>query len=204
MPAPDSPAEQLRELAREIDRLRGELLRVGAIDALTSLASEERCQRHLQEEWLRSCRLNRRTDWPLSLLLLDIDFLAVLNDRYGAGTGDECLRQVGRFLAAIAQRPGDLAARLAGGRFALVLPGTDNHAARAIAESLRQRVAELQISGAKVTASLGVATTRPHEHSAPTTLLQGAESALRRAKQAGRNRVAWAADAQEGFAEPRA
>lgn len=204
MPEPESPAERLRDLEREVERLRGELVRVAALDELTGLPPAERCTRHLHEEWLRSARLNRRTDWPLSIVLLDIDFLSVLNDHYGAGIGDECLRQVARFLAAIAQRPGDLAARLEGGRFALVLPGTDNHAARAIAESLRQRVAELQLSGARVTASLGVATTRPHENSAPASLLQGAEGALRRAKQAGRNRVAWAADPHEGFAEPRA
>lgn len=201
MTAPEDPSERAARLEHELVRARAELERLGALDPLTGLAVRDRLAAHLDEEWGRALRLNRRTDWPLSLILLDIDFFRALNDRYGSGSGDECLRRVAALLAAVAQRPGDLAVRFGGEEFALLLPGTGADGARTIAQVLRQRIAELEIQTSppvpplRFTASFGVATTRPSGGRTPTMLVQTAESALKRAKESGRNRVGWATDA---------
>jgi len=125
--------------------------------------------------------------------MLDIDHFKQVNDTYGHPVGDRVLQAV--TLACLdALRQNDSLGRLGGEEFVALLPGTDAEGALLVAERLRRQVAEaatvLDEGGAelRVTVSLGIAMLEPGEASAGD-LLQRADAALYRAKEAGRNRV---------------
>jgi len=161
------------------------------IDALTHIPNRRRFNDILDSEWRRSCRKGS----PLSLLMVDIDFFKPYNDHYGHGRGDICLAQVAEALAAVVNRPGDLAARYGGEEFTAVLPHTDEEGARHIAEQFRVVLESLAIPHAHssvanhVTVSIGVASAVCSEQFAASELLLIADRALYQAKKAGRNRV---------------
>ena len=101
---------------------------------------------------------------PLSLLVLDLDGLKTVVDRYGHLVGSRAIADVGRVIAA-RRRPGDVAGRFGGDEFVVILPATDTGAARAITEELREAIASCPVPGdpeAKITASVGVATFPDH------------------------------------------
>jgi diguanylate cyclase (GGDEF)-like protein/PAS domain S-box-containing protein len=179
---------KLREALEQTERM-------AATDGLTGLANRQRFDAVADKEW-RRCR---REDKPLSVLLLDADHFKHFNDRYGHLEGDGCLRAIASQLAAAARRPGDLAARYGGEEFLILMPDTDAHGSRLMAEGVRDLVLDLAIAHegspapGVVTVSIGVATARPkHPESGPknfSALLAAADTALYQAKSAGRNRV---------------
>lgn len=169
-----------------------ELADLASTDGLTGLANRRIFQDRLRSEWARALR----EEAPLSLVMLDIDYFKRYNDHYGHPAGDRCLEAVAEVINGIAKRPGDLAARTGGEEFAVLLPATDLQGAVALAEQLRQQIADLQLPHSLnptevVTVSVGVATTRPHRSGAETRhgLVQAADVALYDAKNSGRNRV---------------
>jgi len=119
------------------------------------------------------------------LLMVDVDHFKAINDRHGHVEGDEVLKRVAHGLRE-GLRAGDVVARWGGEEFCVVLPRTELAEARSMAERLKVRIAE--DGSPRVTVSIGVAesfaqTQRPQE------ILQRADAALYRAKQAGRNCV---------------
>ena len=128
---------------------------------------------------------------PVSLVVVDIDHFKAVNDTFGHDAGDEVLRAVAqRVLANI--RSFDMAARLGGEEFVVVMPDTPPEDAMAAAERLRARIAETPLATAGgrpigVTASLGVAASIRGDTS--SALLKRADQALYAAKRDGRNRV---------------
>jgi diguanylate cyclase (GGDEF)-like protein len=130
---------------------------------------------------------------PLSLCLIDVDHFKTLNDRLGHLRGDRCLRIVATAIRNNLRGRSDILARYGGEEFVLVLPGTGLEAAIEIADRVRQAIAALRhpnpgTPAGMVTISAGVAVAE----SRPVvieTLLGGADRALYRAKQAGRNQV---------------
>jgi diguanylate cyclase (GGDEF)-like protein len=160
-------------------------------DELTGVANRRRMNQYLDEEVRRAARSYR----PLSVILLDIDHFKQFNDRFGHLAGDECLIRVAQGLQARVTRAGDLLARYGGEEFCVVLPDTDSEAAQALAESLRLKIAGLNIEhplnscAPMVTISLGVATWLPGLPETSTGLLLKTDNALYRAKQQGRNCV---------------
>ncbi|MFG6430413.1 diguanylate cyclase domain-containing protein [Roseateles sp. LYH14W] len=177
-----------------VKRLTDELRRLAALDALTSLHNRGSFDQRLSQEWQRSVR----TGEPLALVLLDVDHFKRFNDHYGHPAGDACLRAVAQAIDAQARRPGDMAARVGGEEFAVLLPNTTAAGAREVAQSIRHAISGLQIPhaaslhAAHVTASLGLAVCVPKD-AAPGTdeqaLIGAADRALYEAKQAGRDRV---------------
>ena len=161
-------------------------------DGLTGVANRRHFDEALEREWRRASRSER----PLSLLLLDVDYFKFFNDTAGHQAGDDCLREVARTLAASLQRASDLVARYGGEEFAVLLPETDAESALQLAELLRQRIETLHIPHegsplANVTASIGVATAVPSRDGAGSEeLVRWADVALYEAKRSGRNRVA--------------
>jgi diguanylate cyclase (GGDEF)-like protein len=129
---------------------------------------------------------------PAALVLVDADHFKALNDRHGHLAGDRLLQAVSGVIAA-ALRPGDLAARYGGDEFALMLANADVSTAMSIADSLRRDVAAAMLAGADgsplggVTVSIGLRILEPDD--TLESLLAGADAALYRAKQSGRNRV---------------
>lgn len=118
----------------------------------------------------------------------DVDFFKRVNDEWGHDTGDRVLARLGELLAAEA-RDIDVAARLGGEEFVVLLPGNDRAQAQAFAERVRTAFAAENSSGLPtVRVSAGVyAVVAPDRIDA---LLQGADSALYTAKRAGRDRTA--------------
>lgn len=143
---------------------------------------------------LRAVRSAEDEGAPLSLAVLDVDHFKQVNDEYGHPVGDQVLTRVAALLQA-AVRQDDLAARIGGEEFALVLPGSPVEAASEVVERIRASV-EAEIFGVEgatfsVTLSAGVAILDDDETAA--ALLKRADEALYAAKQAGRNQAVRAA-----------
>ena len=181
-------------IEKEKEKLIGlneELDRQASTDGLTGVANRRHLDEFVKREWDRAVREKN----TVSVIMVDIDFFKAYNDTYGHLAGDECLKQVARQLAKTAKRPADLVARYGGEEFAIVLPNTELPGAEVIAEACRKSVEELAILhgassvGSVVTVSLGVAGSRETQCSAVAELFTGADRALYKAKQSGRNKV---------------
>jgi diguanylate cyclase (GGDEF)-like protein len=143
-----------------------------------------------------------RNDRPLSAIVIDIDHFKHINDRHGHAGGDETLVDVAD-RTRNACRTGDIVARWGGEEFVMLLPETDGERALALAERLREAFARSPVTltqGLDVafTASFGVAVR--HGGMSLDQLLQAADAALYRAKDAGRDQVVrWVAERSEAF-----
>ncbi|MGE8213400.1 MAG: diguanylate cyclase [Stenotrophomonas sp.] len=184
----ESAMEQL-SLALSNLRLR-ESLRLQSIrDPLTGLYN----RRYLEESLAREIARCGRRNFPLSVLMLDVDHFKQFNDTHGHAGGDAVLAAVGQLLSA-RLRGEDIACRYGGEEFTVILPESDSTDAHRYAEELRLAISQLAVpfSGKplpSVTASIGLAT-YPTDGVVGLTLLRKADAALYRAKRNGRNRVA--------------
>jgi diguanylate cyclase (GGDEF)-like protein len=160
-------------------KLRG----LAATDALTGLANH----RGFHEILAAELELARRTDSPVALVMLDLDNFKTVNDTHGHPYGDEVLKAVGKNLRG-AVRATDIAARVGGEEFALVLPGTDGELAYQIAERARKGVADVSVTDLELSCSAGVATF-PADAEDGSSLCQLADGALYWAKRRGKQRT---------------
>jgi diguanylate cyclase (GGDEF)-like protein len=173
-------------LGVENARLFSQLSQMASTDELTKLSNRRRFVEAFQQEMART----RRSAQPLSLIMADIDHLKQINDSYGHPTGDAAIRHVAEAFAR-GRRETDIAARLGGEEFALLLPGTERLGAVKVAERLRRELSESSVAPCgTVTISLGVATA-PDESQDQQELLQLADERLYAAKSAGRNQVCY-------------
>lgn len=153
-------------------------------DHLTGLANRRRFERQLEREVGRVLRFGH----PFSLLMIDIDNFKKLNDTYGHDAGDDAIRRIGRVLRE-GTRGIDLAARIGGEEFAVLLVETAQSIGKEVAERLRAGIKALEIpSGAQVTASFGVAEC-PTDAQTASGILKAADVALYDAKRNGRDQV---------------
>jgi diguanylate cyclase (GGDEF)-like protein len=159
-------------------RASREARRLALTDRLTGLGND----RHFNGE-LERALTGAVGHWePLTVCLIDVDDFKGVNDRFGHQAGD-------RVLAAVASclRSDGEAFRIGGDEFALLLPGCDEARGELIAESVLARIAARQCPhGGRITASAGIATFLRHTLDR-RELLQLADSALYRAKRAGKN-----------------
>lgn len=177
-------------IALENARLQGIVRRQAETDELTDLANRRRFMERLHQEIARSERFGS----PLSLVLFDLDRFKRINDRCGHQVGDTVLRETADVIRRRI-REIDLAARIGGEEFAVILPGSDLSGAARLAEHLRrdiERSVVVRELGWHATASFGVATFHPDEEA--DMLIGAADRALYRAKAAGRNAVRAADD----------
>jgi diguanylate cyclase (GGDEF)-like protein len=189
-----SPLNDLGALAMdelELFRRNRDLSLLADTDGLTGIANRRGFDTALE----RAIRRARRTETPLSLLLLDLDHFKLLNDTLGHGAGDDVLRQFGRILAAAARRPDDTAARYGGEEFALILPDTDTDGAAEVARLVRDALLAAVIPhpggiDERVTVSTGIATALTLDLPDRETLIARADAALYLAKRAGRDQYA--------------
>lgn len=161
-------------------------------DGLTELANRRAFDAALARETGRA----RRSNSPLSLLMIDADRFKRFNDDHGHLAGDACLKAIASVTALAARRPSDLAARFGGEEMVVLLPDTDIDAAYAIAQDLCRQVQALSIPHARnlpwkvATVSIGVASIDPGNDEAVhdgTWLVTTADRALYDAKAQGRN-----------------
>jgi two-component system cell cycle response regulator len=160
-------------------------------DSLTGIFN----RRYFVQKIVADLSFARRHKIPFSLLLLDIDHFKNVNDTHGHLVGDKVLVAVTQAITETI-RTEDLLARYGGEEFAIIAQGTDLAGGRALAERIRQRVAETQVlasddanSDVRVTVSLGVAAVPPGFATNPETLVSKADKNLYEAKETGRNRT---------------
>lgn len=160
-------------------------------DGLTGIAN----RRHFDVNIDKEMRRAKRSDGPLALALIDIDYFKAFNDQYGHQQGDDCLIRVANELSNAMRRPGDLVARYGGEEFAMILPETEVDNAMQLMEALRQRIESLRIAhqsspvASHVTVSIGLALRCAKAPLEVADLIGQADRALYQAKAAGRNRV---------------
>ena len=174
----------------ELEDSNAKLAALSSTDGLTGINNRRGFDAALESEWRRAAR----NGYPLALAMLDVDHFKAYNDHYGHQAGDHCLRRVAELIAAHGRRTSDLVARYGGEEFALLAPATDAAHAMEIAQGICEELARLALPHAKsphgvVTISIGVATAMPDESVSWSTLIESADKALYRAKQAGRNRA---------------
>jgi diguanylate cyclase (GGDEF)-like protein len=176
-------AEQMTIELREINRALAEM---ATTDSLTGLSNRRAFFARLQAELPRV----QRYHLPCALLLFDIDHFKQINDTYGHPAGDAVLRAVGSLLRQD-RRATDIAARIGGEEFALLLPHTALAQAAQVAEQLRGKLRKQQHHEDGVefhcTASFGVTATDGAE--SPEQVMRRVDAALYRAKAGGRDRV---------------
>ena len=153
-------------------------------DHLTGLANRRRFERQLEREVARMERYGH----PFSLLMIDIDSFKDLNDSFGHDAGDDAIRRLSKVLRE-GTRGIDLAARIGGEEFAVLLVETSKVGGFEVAERLRAAIKVLEIPTARqITASFGVAECPTDAHTA-ADVLKAADVALYEAKRNGRDRV---------------
>jgi diguanylate cyclase (GGDEF)-like protein len=177
-------------LRRRVQRLLVATQTLSHLDPLTGLYN----RRFLVEQAPRIWRQARRDGTRAAAMVLDLDHFKRLNDAHGHAAGDAVLHAVAQSLAATV-RPADVLARTGGEEIVVLgLVGDSDEASR-LAERLRAAVAACRTAeGHGVTASIGVALTRPADGEDATAalwrLIDRADAAMYEAKQSGRDRVA--------------
>ena len=174
---------QLRHIRDLHEQLRDQAIR----DDLTGVHN----RRHFIDVAERELERARRHGTSLSLVMMDIDHFKNVNDMYGHSTGDVALKVVGSMLTATT-RVGDLAFRLGGEEFAVLLVGMGHDGALERAENWRATLAETTTPAdgitLRLTASFGVATF-PQQAGSLVELMKIADARMYRAKSLGRDRV---------------
>ncbi|HTN32315.1 MAG TPA: sensor domain-containing diguanylate cyclase [Pseudomonas sp.] len=166
-----------------LNRKIGKLNLESITDPLTGLVNRRGAQLAL-DEWEGDAR-------PFAVVLMDIDYFKQVNDQYGHDVGDRTLQFLASQIRKVA-RVSDVLCRSGGEEFMMLLPDTDLDAAAEVAERLRRAMeATVAPAGRPVTLSFGVAH-YPQTSTLPEKVLKGADEAMYRAKEEGRNRVAHA------------
>ncbi len=181
--------DSLLETTRQLEDANERLERAASTDGLTDVANRRVFDERLETEW-RRCR---RSQQPLSLLMIDIDHFKRFNDLYGHVAGDECLKAVAAAMSATITRAADLVARFGGDEFGAILAETDEDRSIHLAEELRRRIEKLALKDlpkpARITISIGVSTEVPGEDRSMEDLIRSADASLYIAKNEGRNLV---------------
>ncbi|MGB3312763.1 MAG: PAS domain S-box protein [Nodosilinea sp.] len=193
---PETILEAKQQLARTLAeqvgmaianlRLHETLKNQSIRDPLTGLYNRRFLEESLTQEIVRA----QRKEHPIGVIMIDIDHFKRFNDTFGHDTGDSVLKLVGALLQTKV-RSSDIACRYGGEEMILILPEASLAEAAARAEEIRVAIGQLRVPQASqegLSASLGVACF-PQHGSTGSTLIKAADTALYRAKGAGRNQV---------------
>jgi two-component system cell cycle response regulator len=173
-----------RQLIEQVEHQRRHLYELAMTDQLTGLYNRN----SLAEFAGRALAEAQRHDFPLSVVLIDVDHFKEINDSRGHLVGDEVLAAIGELLLEDT-RTEDFAVRYGGEELLLILTHCDLDDAATHAERIRTRIEAMHPCDLDVTASLGVAARSYGETTTFERLLQSADAAVYEAKDNGRNRV---------------
>ena len=176
-------------LSLAYERSAAELQRAASRDALTGLLNRGAFEKEVQR------LLDGSPPRPFALVFFDIDHFKSINDRFGHAAGDEALRICADILRCNL-RAGDVAARIGGEEFAVVLTDTDIGGACAVADRIRNEIAAAVVRSGRHAFSTTVSAGVSHSGMSPRdydSLMRRADGGLYRAKAGGRDRVEAAA-----------
>ncbi|QJQ06766.1 GGDEF domain-containing protein [Undibacterium piscinae] len=198
-----SGSDELGQLSSGINKLLAlieqqvtSLKLLSLTDPLTALPNRREFDARLRQEFARQ----KRQRIPLALLTIDVDYFKFYNDHYGHPAGDLILKEIAEILASAVSRSSDLAARIGGEEFCLLLPDTDAAGAVLLAESIRSKLQARNLPHVasllsdRVTLSIGGAIAGDESIEA---FVSRTDHALYRAKHEGRDRVCFDAGATE-------
>jgi diguanylate cyclase (GGDEF)-like protein len=186
-------------IAKVQRRTRDAAIRLSTLDSLTELYNRAFLFNAVEREIQRSRRFKR----GFCLLMMDLDGLKSINDRYGHFHGDVVLRAVAQIIRE-GSRGVDMAARYGGDEFVALLPETESSGAYVVAEKIRQGVTELVIdaAGQQITTSLSIGVVSyPEDGETADELMIAADEAMYLSKRLGKNRVVGYIDPDEMGAE---
>ncbi len=175
----------LRAVQTRAERARA-LRRLMLHDSLTGVLNHTAITARLEDEIARA----ERAGLPLALAVIDVDQFKAVNDSHGHLIGDRVLRSLTRLLRQRLRRT-DVVGRMGGEEFVIIMPDTDLEAGCGVLEAMRESFEQVEHQAAsgpfRATFSCGLAAHRPGR--SPVALIEAADGAMYRAKQAGRNRV---------------
>jgi len=157
-------------------------------DSLTGLYNRH----YLEQEVVNALKLSDRDKTPFSILMIDIDFFKLYNDKYGHLQGDKCIKEIAAVLLSVLKRPQDMAVRFGGEEFLVVLPDTDYAGMKHISDHIRSQLCDLNITHSEsayeqVTLSIGGVTRHPPTAMTLQAGISAADEHLYEAKRSGRN-----------------
>jgi diguanylate cyclase (GGDEF)-like protein len=168
-------------------QMEQQLLDLVMNDQLTGLKSRRSFDQTLRNEWRRSNDSGR----PLAVVMLDVDDFKQVNDTFGHQVGDDYLTSIGRALASVATRPGDVAARYGGEEFIVLLPECGSAEAQSVANRLLAAVRHLKLQHpdglSTMTISVGVSSVWPSPDLSMSDIIRAADAALYQAKADGKD-----------------
>ena len=183
--------EELNVAMKSLSTAHDKLKTVSVTDALTQLYNRY----YFNEHWRIEHKRAYREKSHLTLIMLDLDHFKQVNDHHGHPAGDMCLKELANCILQHAARDSDIVCRYGGEEFIIILPGTDQEGAMAVAEAIRQQVAALKLVWQKkevpLTASLGVSSLIPQNslNQDQQIMINQADQAMYQAKKRGRNQV---------------
>ncbi|HKI46029.1 MAG TPA: sensor domain-containing diguanylate cyclase [Balneolales bacterium] len=170
----------------ERKQMEAKLEQLATNDGLTKLYNRTYFNKKLKDEIYRAIRFKT----PLSLLILDLDHFKHVNDTHGHQAGDNCVVALASLMKNLS-RSVDTCARYGGDEFVIILPQTSIENAMVFAERLRQKVENMTVQYGdqtiQYTISIGAKVLSLTEENSAEELLKGADIALYKAKQRGRN-----------------
>lgn len=181
---------KLMAYKREIEKLQEKINSISPIDNLTQVLNRKHFDKRARIEWQRAIREQK----TVTILTLDLDYFRNYNFTYGRSQGDLLLKTIAGLVSQLFQRSSDLIARYGGEEFVVLLLDLNPEQGIRTAETLRQQIEQEEIPftisplSPFVTVSIGVACAQPCTDLSLEHLLEASDTALARAKQAGRNR----------------
>ncbi|NQY94304.1 MAG: GGDEF domain-containing protein [Campylobacteraceae bacterium] len=166
-----------------------QLERLSLSDALTGIPN----RRAFDIKLINEISLIKRTNYSMSILMIDVDFFKLYNDYYGHQMGDDCLQKIGKSLKSIAKRDLDLVARYGGEEFVCILSNCSEKNAKRVAQNILEKIQALKILHQKsdcskyISVSIGLNTVSKNDNLLSKVIIEKADKSLYKAKQLGRN-----------------
>jgi diguanylate cyclase (GGDEF)-like protein len=186
--------EVLLSYKHRLEEANAKLLDLAVTDPLTGLYNRRKFEETLNHEVSRALRYG-----PVSLLMIDLNYFKLVNDRHGHQAGDDALKAVAQALQSCC-RTTDTCARLGGDEFAVILPHSDSSAAAVVRQRIQQHMARTVVptaeGGLAISLSIGIATL-PGDTDSVDKLIAAADAAMYQAKQASRLEQSPVAQARE-------
>jgi len=173
-----------KRLADQVREQQRALFNIAMTDQLTTCHNRHSLSDYAPKYIKDALRYN----YPLSILILDLDRFKNINDAFGHTTGDIVLSDVGKLLMSSC-RQGDIVSRIGGEEFLVLLPHCTIYDAMHKGENIRSMIELAKPSGLKVTASIGVASLIKQHGEDFDKLYKAADSAVYNSKKNGRNQV---------------